>query len=56
MFAAAITTVLGPSPLCYPHPHLLRRLHLALKCLFNQAFAASMADHLDLWLTAASSG
>ncbi|NP_001151131.2 F-box domain containing protein [Zea mays] len=51
-FAAAVTAALGSS--APPHRHPLRRLRLALEGFFDQAFAASAADHLASWLTAAA--
>ncbi|XP_062222358.1 F-box/LRR-repeat protein At3g59190-like [Phragmites australis] len=48
-FAAAAAAALGRSP-----HHPLRRLRLALEGLFDQAFAASAADHLASWLAAAA--
>lgn len=57
-FAAAATAALGtcsaPPPHPHQHPHPLRRLRLALGGLFDQAFAASAADHLASWLAAAA--
>lgn len=50
-FAAAVTAALGP---CSAPPHPLHRLRLALEGLFDQAFAASAADHLASWLAAAA--
>ncbi|BAF09718.2 F-box/LRR-repeat protein At3g26922 [Oryza sativa Japonica Group] len=47
-FAAAATAALSR-----PH-HPLRRLRLGLDGLFDQAFAASAADHLASWLAAAA--
>ncbi|TVU28087.1 hypothetical protein EJB05_19595, partial [Eragrostis curvula] len=48
-FAAAATAALAGSP-----ERPLRRLRLALEGLFDQAFAASAADHLASWLAAAA--
>lgn len=48
-FAAAATAALAGAP-----RHPLRRLRLALDGLFDQAFAASAADHLASWLAAAA--
>jgi hypothetical protein len=48
-FAAAATAALTGSP-----RHPLRRLRLALEGLFDQAFAASAADHLASWLDVAA--
>ncbi|RCV07873.1 hypothetical protein SEVIR_1G286200v4 [Setaria viridis] len=52
-FAAAATAALAPRS-APPPPHPLRRLRLALEGLFDQAFAASAADHLASWLAAAA--
>ncbi|KAF8672014.1 hypothetical protein HU200_049792 [Digitaria exilis] len=52
-FAAAATAALAPRS-ATPPPHPLYRLRLALEGLFDQAFAASAADHLASWLAAAA--
>ncbi|CAL4884778.1 unnamed protein product [Urochloa decumbens] len=58
-FAAAATAALAPRPASPsqpspPRPHPLRRLRLALDGLFDQAFAASAAEHLASWLASAA--